>query len=77
MKSTLLKSTIIIPEVNQMLTPGEFSLMTQWLYDKPEPEVYKLLIDCYRLRIDDEYVFRGDVDEDGLYGGASSGLPGF
>ncbi|CAP65695.1 uncharacterized protein PODANS_7_960, partial [Podospora anserina S mat+] len=41
-----------------------------WLYSRPEKEVYKLLVDVYRLRADDQYKFEGDADEDGLYGGA-------
>lgn len=40
-----------------------------WLHGKPETEVFTLLIDSYRMRVEDEYKFRGDVDEDSLYGG--------
>ena len=39
-----------------------------WLYNRPEPRVYELLIDAYRLRVEDEYKFHGDVDNDSLYG---------
>ncbi|KAH8807158.1 hypothetical protein F5884DRAFT_788658 [Xylogone sp. PMI_703] len=35
------------------------------------------LTDAYRLRVEDDYTFDGDVDEDSLYSGASSGLAGF
>jgi len=48
-----------------------------WLHDRPEVDVYKLLIDCYRLRMEDDYNLEGDADVDGLYGGAESGEPGF
>ncbi|KAI1317113.1 hypothetical protein EDD11_009000 [Mortierella claussenii] len=48
-----------------------------WLHDRPEEDVYKLLIDAYRLRMDDDYRFSGDVDVDSLYGGAASGFNGF
>ncbi|KAG4079827.1 hypothetical protein HA402_014958 [Bradysia odoriphaga] len=42
-----------------------------WLYNRPKKDVYKLLVDTYRMRLEDEYVFQGDVDEDSLYSGAS------
>ncbi|KAK3710703.1 hypothetical protein LTR37_010122 [Vermiconidia calcicola] len=42
---------------------------TTWLYNRPEAEVYTLLIDSYRMRVEDEYNFRGDVDDDSIYGG--------
>ncbi|KAH7323255.1 hypothetical protein B0I35DRAFT_450352 [Stachybotrys elegans] len=35
-----------------------------WLHDRPEPDVYQLLIDSYRMRAEDEYNFEGDVDLD-------------
>ncbi|KAK4938362.1 hypothetical protein LTR10_021161 [Elasticomyces elasticus] len=43
----------------------------KWLYDRPEKDVYKLLIDACRLRLDDDYKFSGDADS--IYGGASNG----
>jgi splicing suppressor protein 51 len=48
-----------------------------WLHNRPEEDVYKLLVDIYRLRADDEFKFQGSRPRDGLYGGASSGLEGF
>lgn len=48
-----------------------------WLHDRSEKDVYRLLIDAYRLRIEDEYKFAGDADVDSIYGGASSNVPGF
>ncbi|KAK4539517.1 hypothetical protein LTR36_010862 [Oleoguttula mirabilis] len=36
-----------------------------WLHNRSEDETYKLLIDSYHLRIEDEYTFRGDAG--GLY----------
>lgn len=47
-----------------------------WLHGRPETDVFKLLIDAYRLRMEDNYMF-GDPDEDSLHAGAPSGLPGF
>lgn len=43
-----------------------------WLHNRPKKDVFKLLVDTYRMRIEDEYVFQGDVDEDSLYSGASA-----
>lgn len=42
-----------------------------YLHDRPEKDVHKLLIDCYRMKLDDDYTFDGDVAEDSLYGGAA------
>ncbi|KAJ9604573.1 hypothetical protein H2200_010686 [Cladophialophora chaetospira] len=41
-----------------------------FLHTQPEQKVYELLIDCYRMQQEDDYVFSGDVDMDSLYGGA-------
>ncbi|KAI0009811.1 hypothetical protein F4779DRAFT_337971 [Xylariaceae sp. FL0662B] len=48
-----------------------------YLHDRPEEDVYKLLIDSYRLRMDDTAKFDGIREPDSLYGGASDGLRGF
>ena len=39
------------------------------LHQLPEKEAYTHLIDAYRLRIEDDYVFTGEVGYDSLYGG--------
>ncbi|KAL8828995.1 MAG: hypothetical protein Q9191_002275 [Dirinaria sp. TL-2023a] len=39
------------------------------LHQLPEQEVYTYLIDAYRMRVEDEYVFTGEVGYDSLYGG--------
>ncbi|KAJ5543830.1 hypothetical protein N7513_003412 [Penicillium frequentans] len=49
----------------------------KWLHGRPEEDVYKLLIDTYRLRMEDIYNLEGDVDADSIYSGVSSGIPGF
>ena len=49
----------------------------KFLHFRPEADVYKLLIDCYRLRLDDDYKFLGEVPEDSIYGGAQKGYSGF
>ncbi|CAH0057614.1 unnamed protein product [Clonostachys solani] len=48
-----------------------------WLHDRPETDVYRLLIDAYRLRVEDEYKMEGKIDNDSLYAGSGSGLKGF
>lgn len=48
-----------------------------WLHDRPEKDVYGLLIDAYRLRVEDMYNIEGDIDEDSLYAGLENGLHGF
>lgn len=47
-----------------------------WLHDRPEKDVYRLLIDAYRLRVEDNYNLEGDVDAGSLYDGAPNGLSG-
>ncbi|KAL6866581.1 hypothetical protein J3F83DRAFT_761635 [Trichoderma novae-zelandiae] len=48
-----------------------------WLHDRPETETYQLLVDAYRLRVEDTYTFRGEFMEGSLYATGSSGLRGF
>lgn len=48
-----------------------------WLHDRPEEDVYKLLIDCFRMRQHDDFTTEGLKDKDGLYGGASHSQAGF
>ncbi|KAK3681644.1 putative MYND domain protein [Podospora appendiculata] len=48
-----------------------------WLHGRPEKDVYRLLIDAYRMRVEDMYKFDGDVEEDSIYAGNSDGKLGF
>ena len=48
-----------------------------WLHDRPERDVYRLLIDAYRMRMEDEYTLEGEADADSIYGGAADGTAGF
>ncbi|KJZ80346.1 hypothetical protein HIM_00196 [Hirsutella minnesotensis 3608] len=48
-----------------------------WLHDRSEKDVYRLLIDAYRLRVEDIYVIEGEADAGSIYGGAADGLRGF
>lgn len=52
--------------------PDPFTRLKEgnYLHGRPEQDVFKLLIDCYRMRQEDDYKLEGDVDADGLYGGA-------
>ena len=47
-----------------------------WLHNRPENEVYTLLVDSYRMRIEDELNFRGEVQDDAIYDGKDS-VPAF
>lgn len=40
-------------------------------------DVYQLLIDVYRMRMEDQYVFEGECDLDSIYGGRASSKKGF
>lgn len=48
-----------------------------WLHDRPEKDVFRLLIDAYRLRVEDTYNMDGEVEADSIYDGKSDGLQGF
>ncbi|KAI0533239.1 putative MYND domain protein [Xylaria digitata] len=48
-----------------------------YLHERPEEDVYRVLIDSYRLRLQDEYAFEGKSAADSIYVGAESSLPGF
>lgn len=43
-----------------------------WLHDRPQQDVFKLLIDTYRMRVEDD-AKAGEIDTDSLYGGAADG----
>ncbi|RYP74967.1 hypothetical protein DL769_003902 [Monosporascus sp. CRB-8-3] len=48
-----------------------------WLHDRPEIDVYRLLIDAYRMHVEDAYEIEGEQEEDSIYTGAPNGLLGF
>ena len=48
-----------------------------WLHDRSERDVYTLLIDAYRMRIEDEYRYDGKVDSDSIYAGNDDSSVGF
>lgn len=47
-----------------------------WLHDRSETDVYRLLIDAYRLRVEDTYTIEGEIEYDSVYGGAADGRRG-
>lgn len=57
--------------------PNPFTRLddSTYLHDRPERDVYKLLIDAFRMRQEDNYNLEGEGE--GLYGGAPTALPGF
>lgn len=45
----------------------------KWFFNRPKHDVFKLLIDVYKMKIEDDYTGCGDIDEGSLYSGASPG----
>lgn len=54
--------------------PNPFTALNNgtWLHNRPKKDVFKLLVDTYRMRMEDEYVFQGEVLEGSLYSGATA-----
>lgn len=48
----------------------------KWLHKRPEADVFKLLIDVYRMRMADAHAYMGFSDLDGIYGDGVDGSPG-
>ncbi|KAF8980749.1 hypothetical protein BGZ46_003748 [Entomortierella lignicola] len=48
-----------------------------WLYNRPKQDVYKLLIDCYRLRMNDDFNFQYKVENESIYGSAPNPIESF
>lgn len=48
-----------------------------WIHERPEEDTYKLLIDTYRLRMDDDFKFEGKRNTGSVYANASNGVEGF
>jgi splicing suppressor protein 51 len=49
-----------------------------WLHDRPEEDVYRLLIDTYRLRMEDNFKLEGRAETDSIYhGNVPDGRKGF
>lgn len=48
-----------------------------YLHGRPEQDVYKLLVDCFRMRQQDNDVLEGHTDPDSVYSGASTSMVPF
>ncbi|KAI1328072.1 hypothetical protein F5Y16DRAFT_164933 [Xylariaceae sp. FL0255] len=48
-----------------------------YLHDRPEADVFRVLIDSYRLRVEDEFKLEGNIQPGSIHSGAASGLKGF
>ena len=48
-----------------------------YLHGSSETEVYNLLMDAFRMRIEDEFVFRGHIARDTIYGGRGHSMLAF
>lgn len=48
-----------------------------WLHERPEKDVYRLLIDSYRMRMEDNYAFGHENTAGSVYTGAPDGLKAF
>ncbi|KAK8069432.1 hypothetical protein PG994_006048 [Apiospora phragmitis] len=44
----------------------------KWLHDRPEKDVYRLLIDCYRMRMEDKCKIDGRAEAGSVQAGASN-----
>jgi splicing suppressor protein 51 len=56
--------------------PFHYIRAGKWLRKRPEKDVFKLLIDVYRLRMDQTFIYGGIADNDGLYGRGVDGRAG-
>lgn len=63
----------------QKQIPNPFTRLDKhtYLHDRPEEDVYKLLIDSFRLRQEDNFVHEGKTDAKSVYSGAASSIEGF
>lgn len=49
----------------------------QWLHDRPEKDVYKLLVDAFRMRQEDSCTIDNQVDKGSIYTGAPDSIAAF
>ena len=49
----------------------------KWLYNRPETDTYKLLIDSFRMKLDDTYIIEQDNVNGSIYAGEPTSLPAF
>lgn len=65
-KRTSKNLDVNIPDPFTQLSTGT------WLHGRSQRDVYKLLIDAYRMRAEDDYNLEGDVDMDSIMSGEVS-----
>lgn len=71
---TTLRSSVLQKHISNPFTRLDNGT---YLHDRPEQDVYKLLIDCFRMRQEDDYNMEGDVDEDSVYSGSPTSIKPF
>lgn len=49
----------------------------KWLHNRPEEDVYRLLIDCYRMRMEDKLKFEGQAEAGSVQAGTADPEPSF
>lgn len=79
--SNMEQSPISAPQssVLQQQVPNPFTRLEAgtYLHDRPEQDVYKLLVDCFRMRQQDNDVLEGHTDPDSVYRGAPTSIVPF
>ncbi|RWA13127.1 hypothetical protein EKO27_g1998 [Xylaria grammica] len=65
------------PLIKQIQKPFDRLKKGNYLQGRPDTDVYRLIIDAYRLRMEDNYTYADICYEDSIYGGAKDGLEGF
>lgn len=48
-----------------------------WLHGRPERDVYRLLLDAYRLRASDDQIYKGESAAESIYAGKPGSLQDF
>ncbi|KAI1430740.1 hypothetical protein GGR50DRAFT_690270 [Xylaria sp. CBS 124048] len=70
-------SEVHLKRCSKCLTALTICVNKTWLHDRPEMEVYKLLLDAYRLRVKDEFTLERRIPPNSIYSGAKDGFKGF
>ena len=68
------KFKILAVNINKPFTRLE---QGTWLHDRPKEDVFKLLVDTYRMRMEDDYKYAYQNTEGSAYDGSPNGLPAF
>ncbi|KAI9829831.1 MAG: hypothetical protein M1826_005408 [Phylliscum demangeonii] len=68
---TTTPSASAFPVIDVIAKPFHRLEARTWLHDRSEQDVYKLLTDAYRFRMEDDCMLTGDVSNASRYGGAA------